>query len=151
VIVGETRRIDMMTPMKGQSKATTHEQYIAELDEPRRSEIAAIDAFIRKHIPKSFDRHMRSGMMGYGTYHYKYATGREGDWFRIGLASNKNYISLYVCATVDGGYVAEKYKDKLPKASIGRSCVRFKKFDDLDAKIVAAMIKQASKSEFFGM
>jgi hypothetical protein len=139
--------------MKGQNTtATTPAEYIDSLDEPRRGEITKIDAFVRAALPKKgFEPHILKGMLAYGTYHYKYASGREGDWCRVALASNKNYISLYVCATNDKGYIAEQYRKQLPKASIGKSCVRFKKFDDLDPKAVKAMLKEAGKTTFFGM
>lgn len=113
--------------MKGQSRASTPREYIAGLAEPRRSDISRL---------------------AFGPYHYKYATGREGDWFRIGVASNVSYISLYACAADERGYVAERYKDELPKANIGRSCVRFKKFEDLDPKALTALLKETAKVGF---
>lgn len=134
--------------MTGRSKATTHPEYLADLPDGRREEIARIDAFIRRHIPKSWDRWMVAGMMGYGRYRYKTKAGKEGEWFRVGLASNKAYVSLYICATDNGKYLAESYKKKLPKASIGKSCVRFKSFDDLDPKVVAQLLKSAAKVGF---
>lgn len=131
--------------MKGQSKAVSHAAYIAELDEPRKSDVAALDALIRKLAPK-MTPFMCNGMLAYGPYRYKYASGREGDWFRIGLASNKNYISLYICAGDEHGYVAEQFKEALPKASIGRSCVRFKRLSDLDPKVLRQMLREAVKA-----
>lgn len=133
--------------MAGSLNVATPAEYIAKLSEPRRSEIAAIDAFIRKTVPK-LKPFIGMGMLGYGPIHYKYASGREGDAAKVGLASNKQYISLYLCATNDKGYVAEQYKARLPKASIGKCCVRFKRFDDLDRKVVAALLKEAAKSGF---
>ncbi len=133
--------------MKGSSKAETPAEYISELDEPRKTEIKRIDALIRKWAPK-LDPHMRSGMIGYGTYHYKYPSGREGDWFKVGLASNKNYISIYACGVKNGGYIAEAYKTRLPKASIGKSCIRFKRLDDLDLGVLEEIVKETSRAEF---
>ncbi len=121
--------------MKGQLDVETPEEYIAALDEPRKSEIRRIHDLIRETVP-DLEPHIRSKMIGYGTDHYKYASGREGDWFKIGLASNKNYISLYACGVCKGGYVAELNKDRLPKANIGKSCIRFKKLDDLDVEVL---------------
>ncbi len=79
--------------MKGQLKVSTPAEYIAKLDEARRAEVSALDALIRKTAPK-LEPFIHAGMLAYGRWHYKYGTGREGDWFRIGVASNKNYISL---------------------------------------------------------
>jgi hypothetical protein len=129
--------------MKGQLKVKTPAEYIAKLDEPRKSDIAALDALIRKTAPK-LEPFILAGMLAYGPYHYKYASGREGDWARICLANNKNYISLYVCAADEKGYIAERYKEDLPKASIGKSCVRFKRLSDLDAGVLKKLIREGA-------
>jgi hypothetical protein len=134
--------------MKGQSKtAATPEQYIDELEEPRRSEIAKLDALIRRTVPK-LKRFVHSGMLAYGPMHYEYASGRKGDWFKIGVASNARYISLYACAADGRGYVAERYKEALPKAKIGKSCVRFNKLAELDVKALARLLKEVEKTGF---
>lgn len=122
--------------------AKTPEDYIEKIDEPRRSEIKELYDFIRKTVPKQTP-YIEVGMLGFGKYHYKYASGREGDWALIGLASQKQYISLYICATVDGQYLAEKYKSRIPKASIGKSCIRIKHTTDIDKDVLAEMLKEA--------
>lgn len=129
--------------MKGQSTAATPEEYLERLDEPRKSEIKRIHDFIRDSVP-DLQPYILNGMLAYGTYHYKYESGREGDWCVIGLASNKNYVSIYACGTDEQGYVAERYKEKLPKASIGKSCVRFKRFSDLDETVVRDLLKETA-------
>jgi hypothetical protein len=86
-----------------------------------------------------------SGMIGYGHYHYKYASGREGDWMVIALASQKNYISVYACANDGEKYIPEQYKKQLPKASIGKSCIRFKKIEDIDLNILKEIILKSIK------
>ena len=134
--------------MKGQSKtATTPAQYLAELAEPRKSEVVKLDALIRKTAPK-LKPFLHSGMLAYGPMRYKYASGREGDWFKIGVASNARYISLYACAADEQGYIAERYKQALPKAKIGKSCVRFNELADLDLKALARLIKETEKAGF---
>ncbi len=130
--------------MKGQFKVSCPAEYIAKLGEPRKTEIAALDALIRKTAPK-LEPFIHSGVLAYGPWHYKYASGREGDWFRIGVASNKNYISLYICAGDEKGYIAERYKKSLPKANIGRSCVRFKRLSDLDQAALTRMIREGAE------
>ena len=131
--------------MKGQLNVSTPAEYLDQLGEPRKSDIAALDAMIREVVPE-LDPFVHAGMLAYGPYHYKYASGREGDWFRIGIASNKNYISLSVCAADDEGYVAERYKAALPKASIGKSCVRFKRLSDLDSPALKRMLRESAQA-----
>jgi hypothetical protein len=116
---------------------------IASLSEPRRSEIARIDQFIRATVPKlKPELDTRMGMLGYGPFHYRYASGREGDAYKLALSSRKGYISLYCCAADARGYVAERYTKRLAKASIGKSCVRFKSFDDLDLGALAELLRE---------
>ena len=124
--------------------AETVEQYLGQIEEPRRSEIRTLDALIRKSAPK-LTPSIQAGMIGYGTYHYQYASGREGDAAVIALASQKNYISVYICATGNGEYLAEKHKADFPNASIGRSCIRFKKLEDLDTAALARLVKLRAK------
>jgi hypothetical protein len=120
--------------------ATTPAEYIDALEEPRRSDVRRLHELIRRTAP-DLDPHIASGMLAYGNYHYRYASGREGDWFPIGLASQKRYISLYVNAATDGQYLAETYRDRLPKADIGRSCVRIKKLADVDLEALESLIR----------
>jgi uncharacterized protein DUF1801 len=63
----------------------------------------------------------------------------------ISFASNKNYISLYVAAVTEAGaYLAESYRPRLPKASIGKSCIRFKRLSDVDTDILADLFTAAA-------
>ena len=132
-----------MSPVKPE-RATSPENYLEQIDEPRRTEMEALDRLIRDTAPQ-LERHLQSGMLGYGAFRYRYASGREGDWFVIGLASQKRYISLYVCATDGERYLAENYRDRLPKADIGKSCVRFKRLHDVDLEVLEELVGEAAK------
>lgn len=133
----------MMGAVYGKSDATTHDEYIDALDEPRRSDLRRLHELIRAAVP-GLRPTMEFGMPGYGKYHYRYASGREGDWMLVGMASNKSYISLYVTATTDDGrYLAETFQPRLPKASIGKSCIRFKRVSDVDTEVLAELLRAA--------
>lgn len=125
-------------------QVSTPEAYIAALAEPRREQVQRLHDLIRKNAP-DLQLGIRSGMIGYGTYHYRTQSGREGDWFVIALASNKRYISLYVSAWTGTQTVAETYKERLPKADIGRSCVRIKKLEDVDLDVVAELVREGAR------
>ena len=126
------------------SKATTPEELFALIDEPRKSEMLELHKLILKTVPKLKPK-MYGSIIGYGEYTYKYASGRTGEWMIIGLASQKNYISLYICAVEGKEYVAEKHKAEFPKASIGKSCIRFKKIEDIDTKALTNLLLKAEK------
>jgi hypothetical protein len=122
--------------------------YIQALAEPRRSEIAELDALIRATCPKLQVGMYGKTMIGYGPFHYKYATGREGDAYKIALSSRAQYISLYCLAADAKGFVAEQYKTRLPKADIGKSCVRFKRLADVDLKVITELLKQTETTGY---
>jgi Domain of unknown function (DU1801) len=98
----------------------TPDDYIDTLEEPRRGEIRALHELIRETVP-DLEPHVSSGMLGYGPFHYRYASGREGDASLLALSSRKRYISLYVLCTTDGGYLAEQYAGRLPKRTSARA------------------------------
>lgn len=134
-----------MSTSKTTAKAATPEEYIAKIkDKPRRDDMARLHRLIRTTVPR-FELHMEYGMIGYGSYHYKYASGREGDWPVIALSNRAAYISLYVCASDGKKYVAEGYKKKLPTADIGKSCVRIKRLSDVDLDTIARLIREGAR------
>lgn len=126
------------------TKATSVKEYIDNIEEPRKSEIIKLDDFIKKTVP-DLKPHFASNMLGYGEFHYKSKSGREGDWPVIALASQKNYISIYVCGADSKQYTAEKYAKELTGASVGKSCIRYKKLKDIDLKILAKVIKEGKE------
>ena len=124
--------------------AKTPEEYIKMINEPERSEVIKLFELIKEEMPKD-KPFIISGMIGFRSEHYKSKSGREGDWPLVALASRKNYISFYVCAAEGDEYIAEKYKKDFPYASIGRSCIRFKKMEDIDTNLLRKIIKEANK------
>lgn len=128
----------------------TLEEFLAALPAERRETITTLHKAIRKTVPKLAPAIM-SGMgsspiIGYGKYHYKSASGREGDWFLIGLASGKTNYSLHICVGDKDGYLVERNAGKLGKVKTGRSCINFKKLEDLNLDAAMGLVKQAAKS-----
>lgn len=136
-----------MTNMFKPVKAKNLRDYLEALPKDRRAPMEFIDKFIRKTVP-SLKPNFIYNMPGYGIFKYRsYKNKKEMlPWPVIGLASQKNYISLYICAVDGGKYVAEKYKKELGKVSVGRSCVRFKKIEDLNLKTLEKVLKLTRKS-----
>jgi hypothetical protein len=126
--------------------AKTPDEYISMIEEPRKSDIVKLHKLIQETVP-DLKPHILAGMIGYGSFHYKSPrSGREGDWSVIALASQKNYISVYICATDGEQYIAEKHKADFPKASIGKSCIRFKKVEDVSLDMLKKVILEGATS-----
>lgn len=82
-------------------------------------------------------------IIGYGDYTINLSRGKKSEWFMVGLAIQKNYISIYVNAVEDGQYVAEKYRSKLGKVKVGKSSISFKHLDDLDIDTLQEVVSIA--------
>lgn len=126
------------------SKATSIEEYFEFLPEERSKSMVFLDKLI-KEVSPSLKPRFAYNMLGYGSFKYTNYKKEIIDWPTIALASQKNYISLYICAVQDGEYIAEKYKDDLGKVSVGKSCIRFKKLEDLNIENLKKVIKLAEK------
>ena len=128
--------------MSKPAKPTTPTEYLAQVDESRRDVVKAIHAMITRTVPR-LKPSIQYGMIGYGTYHYKYDSGREGDAPVIALANQKSYISIYGC----GPGIAKDVKSALPKANFGKGCIRFKKPEDVDLKALEKIVKLAAQAK----
>lgn len=79
-------------------------------------------------------------MVGFGTYHYKYESGREGDWFTVGFAARKSSITLYIMA----GF--ERYAElmaQLGKYKTGSSCLYINSLHDINTNILKTLIRES--------
>jgi Domain of unknown function (DU1801) len=128
----------------------TPEEYLAGLDEPRRSDMTALHELIRETVPE-LEPEVAPGGIGYGPFHYRYASGREGDAHHVGLANRKQGISLHVlCESEEGGYLAERYVDRLPRANVGKSCVRFRRLEYVDIDVLRELLTEAGRLKPIG-
>jgi uncharacterized protein YdhG (YjbR/CyaY superfamily) len=75
---------------------------------------------------------------------YRPRSARETTtWPLIALAAQKRHLSLYVCAVVDGAYLAESRADRLGRVSCGKSCIRFTSLDRVDRDELTALLQDA--------
>lgn len=131
-------------------KAKTVKEYLASVPEERREAINFLHQFIQKAAPK-LKTHFAYNMLGYGSFPYRNYKKELITWPVISLANQKNYISVYVCAVDKGKYVAERYKKDLGRVSVGKSCIRFKKIEDLNLPVLKKIIQQAAKNPGFAV
>jgi hypothetical protein len=79
-------------------------------------------------------------IIGFGTYRYKYASGRQAEWFLTGFAPRKQSITLYI---MSGFSAYDLLLDKLGKHSTGKSCLYIKKLKDIDMDILRDLVQQS--------
>jgi hypothetical protein len=139
-----------------QSKATTVDEYINSLPEDRSEAIEAIHKVIKKNLPKGFEATMQYGMISYVVPHKLYPSGyhcnpKDAVPF-VSLASQKNFIAIYHMAVYQGElhdwFVKEWKKHSDKKLDMGKSCIRFKKFEDVPLKLIGEMMKKISPKQW---
>ena len=116
----------------------------------REGELRRVDALVMAAAP-GIDRQvvpMGSGaVLGYGMMPYRPKSARETTmWPLISLAAQKRHLSLYVCAVVDGAYLAESRAAELGRVSCGKSCVRFSSLDRVDTVALDRLVRDAVAS-----
>ena len=133
-----------------QSQATTVEQYLAELPEDRRIAISAVRQVILKSIDNDYEEGMQYGMIGYYVPHRLYPAGYHCDPKQplpfAGLASQKNYMSLYMMTVYGEGAEETRFRDAWAKTGkkldMGKCCVRFKKLEDLALEVIGDTLRR---------
>jgi hypothetical protein len=121
---------------------------------PRTDELRRVDALVLDAAP-GIDRQLvpmgAGAMLGYGLMPYRPKSAKETTmWPLIALAAQKRHLSLYVCAVVDGEYLAESRADRLGKVSCGRSCIRFTSLDRVDTTALTELLRDAVASTAAG-
>jgi uncharacterized protein DUF1801 len=81
-----------------------------------------------------------ANIIGYGQYHYKYESGREGDSMRVGLSPRTNNISIYI---IPGFGKYQSLLEKLGKYKTGKSCLYIKRLDDVNIKVLQKIIEDS--------
>jgi hypothetical protein len=123
-------------------------EFLASLPDERRATMTTVHKAIRQAVPKQ-KPYLTAGMgtpiIGYGKYRYRSASGREGEWFLIGLAAGKAYYSLHICSASAKGYSVERNAKKLGKVKTGRSCINFTRLEDLNLDVAMSLVKQAER------
>ena len=135
------------------SKAQSPEEYINEVPEERKGAIERLRAVILKNLPKGFEEGMSYGMIGYYVPHSIYPKGYHCDTKLplpfMSFASQKNSINFYhmgIYANKDlyDWFVTEYPKYSNKKLDMGKSCVRFKKIEDIPFELIGQLVQKTS-------
>ena len=139
-----------------QSKATTVEQYLTELTNERREAIEAIRKVILKNLPKGYEEGMQWGIPSYfvplSAYPAGYNCQPDQSLPFVGLASQKNHMAfygfcIYMDETLKNRFV-EDWKKTGKKLDMGKSCVRFKKLEDVPLKVIGDAVKRVPMKKY---
>ena len=139
------------------SKATTVEAYLNELPEERKMACNELRKVILKNLPKGFAEGIGYGMIGYFVPHSIYPNGYHCDPKQplpfLSMASQKNFIALYhmgiyMNPTLMDWFTAEFAKRVKGKLDMGKSCIRFKKMDQIPFDLIGELASKMSVDEW---
>ena len=108
-------------------------------DETRRADCYAV-LDMMKRVTKDEPKMWGSSLVGFGNYHYKYASGHEGDCFVTGFAARKGALTLYLTAGVER---FPKLLAKLGTHKAGKGCLYIKKLEDVNLSVLEDLVKQS--------
>ena len=140
-----------------QYKADSPEDYISQLPKERQAPIKKLDQLIRDNMPKGLEAGMGYGMLAYFVPKSIYPAGYHCKPFPplpfINLASQKNFIALYHSGLyakkeLYDWFVAEYPKHAKYKLDMGKSCVRFKKIDDIPYDLIKELLGKMTVEEW---
>jgi uncharacterized protein YdhG (YjbR/CyaY superfamily) len=136
-----------------QSKATTVDDYLDELPEERRAVIAKVRDVIRKNLPKGYEERVDYGMISYDIPLSRYPdTYNKKPLSYVGLAAQKNHYAVYLLGTYgskeEEAQLRQAFEKIGKKPDIGKSCVRFKKLEDIPLDEIGKLIKGVPVDEY---
>jgi hypothetical protein len=95
---------------------------------------------LMKQVTRAKPKMWGSSIVGLGSYHYKYASGREGDWFLTGFSPRKQNLTLYIMPGFDR--YGELLK-RLGKHKTGKACLYINKIEDVDLSALRELVKES--------
>ncbi len=110
-------------------------------DEKKRQDALAILALM-KEVTGEPPKMWGSGIVGFGNYHYKYDSGREGDWFVTGFSPRKQNLTLYIMA---GFSRYEELMARLGRFKTGKSCLYIKRLEDVDRSVLKELVEESCR------
>ena len=131
-----------MAELKTKKNSASVEDFLSSIENPKRKadslELLKMMQAITGEEPEMWG----ASLIGFGSYDYKYANGRDGSWFRTRFSPRKNAMTLYI---MSGFSQYDELLEKLGKFKTGKSCLYVKKLEDVDEGVLRELIKQSAE------
>jgi hypothetical protein len=134
-----------MSELKTKTTSASVSAFIDRIDDPSRRRDCKTLLKMMKKATKAQPKMWGSSIIGFGDHHYKYDSGREGDWFRAGFSPRKDALTLYLISGL-GWPDQRDLMSKLGKHKTGKGCLYIKQLSDVDVKVLERLIERSLKS-----
>ena len=140
-----------------QSTAESVTEYLNSLPEERKIVLSKLSDLIRQNLPQGFEEQMSYGMIGYVVPHSLFPAGYHCDPKLplpfLNIASQKNFVALYHMGMYADKDLLEWFTSEFPKHAkgkldMGKSCVRFKKMDDIPYELIAELVSKMTVNDW---
>lgn len=132
-----------MAELKTKKTNNNPEDFIKKLSNEKQKEDSFVILGMMKKLIKEEPKMWGDSLIGFGDYRYKYASGREGDWFKIGFSPRKQNFSIYLTCDISK---FDSHLKKLGKHKTGKGCLYINKLDDINIKVLENLIKIVLKN-----
>ena len=129
-----------MTELKTRQNDKNVDAFLNGVENPRRREDARRLLALMQEVTGELPKMWGATIVGFGSYHYRYASGREGDWPVVGFAPRKQNLVLYI---MPGFTRYSALLAKLGKHRTGKSCLYVNKLDDIDPRILEELVRES--------
>jgi hypothetical protein len=129
-----------MAELKTKPNKLSVQDFISRIEDERKRRDSLKILEIMREATNEQPQMWGDSIVGFGNYHYHYASGREGDWFWTGFSPRKQELTLYIIS----GF--EHYEDLLAdlgKFKLGKSCLYIKKLEDIDLDVLGELVRQS--------
>ena len=126
-----------MADLKTKPTAASVAAFLKALPDENRRRDCRVVAKMMQEVTGSRPRMWGPGIVGFGSYHYRYASGREGDWFLAGFSPRKQDLTLYI---MSGFAKHDELLSRLGKYKTGKSCLYLKRLEDVDPKVLRKLV-----------
>ena len=126
-----------MAELKTQKNNASVTEFLNGVENEKRKQDSFVALDIIKKITNSEPSMWGASMVGFGSYHYKYASGREGDWFVVGFSPGKQNLTIYI---MSGFSKYDEIMSRLGKFKTGKSCLYINKLEDIDLNVLEELI-----------
>lgn len=131
-----------MAELKTKQSDKSVAEFIASVTDPERRENCEQLLKLMKRVTGKQPKMWGESIVGFGLYHYTYASGREGDWPTTGFSPRKQNLTIYIMSGF-GGHAA--LMKKLGKYTTGKCCLYVKRLSDIDTKLLGKLIAESIK------
>ncbi len=129
-----------MSELKTKINDKSPYEYVTSIENDIRREDSLVLLDVFKKVTGESPKMWGDKIIGYGQYHYKYASGREGDWLLTGFAAGKQKLSLYI---MSGFTELSESLSRLGKHKLGKGCLYINKLSDVDMDVLEEIIKKS--------